>query len=276
MNDRTILMTGCSSGIGHHAAHALKARGWRVFATCRKAQDCERLRQEGLESFVLDYERPETIAAAVAEAASRSGGRIDAVFNNGAYAIPGALEDMPTDAMRAIFEANFLGWHELTRQVIPLMRVQGHGRIVQCSSVLGFIGLKWRGAYVATKFALEGYTDVLRMEMAEAGLHVVLIEPGPIATRFRENAKAQFERWVDWEASPRAAQYSNSLRKRLYAPPRKDRFELGPEAVTARLIHALESPRPKPRYHVTLPTRAMSLLRRLLPTRGLDSILRRG
>lgn len=276
MNGRTILMTGCSSGIGQHAAHALKARGWRVFATCRKAQDCKRLQQEGLESFVLDYERPETIAAAVTEAANRSDGRIDALFNNGAYAIPGALEDMPTDAMRAIFEANFLGWHELTRQMIPLMRAQGHGRIVQCSSVLGFIGLKWRGAYVATKFALEGYTDVLRMEMAEAGLHVVLIEPGPIATRFRENARGQFERWVNWEASPRAAQYRNSLRKRLYAPPRKDRFELGPEAVTAMLIHALESPRPKPRYHVTLPTRAMNLLRRILPTRGLDSILRRG
>jgi NAD(P)-dependent dehydrogenase (short-subunit alcohol dehydrogenase family) len=274
MSARTILITGCSSGIGLDAARTLHARGWRVFATCRAEADCERLRAEGLESFRLDYEAPETIAAAVAEVAARTGGRLDALFNNGAYAIPGAVEDIPPAALRAIFEANLIGWHDLTCRVIPMMRGQGGGRIVQCSSVLGFIALKWRGAYVATKFALEGLTDVLRLEMAGTGIHVVLIEPGPIGTRFRENAIRQFERWVEWEGSARAGQYP-TLRKRLYEDRGPDRFELPAAAVTAALIRALEAPRPRARYRVTFPTHAMALARRLLPGRLLDALLAR-
>ena len=269
---RSVLITGCSSGIGHHAAHALAGRGWQVFATCRAERDCERLRAEGLECLLLDYERPETIAAAIDAVSARTGGRLDALFNNGAYAIPAALEDVPTEAMRAIFEANFFGWHDLTRRAIGLMRAQGHGRIVQCSSVLGFVGLKWRGAYVATKFALEGYSDVLRLEMQDAGIKVILIEPGPIRTRFRANAVRQFERWIDWQASPREEQYRYSLLKRLYGADKGDYFELGPEAVTRKLVHALESPRPAARYFVTTPTWLMAGLRRLLPTRLQDMV----
>ncbi len=273
---RTILITGCSSGIGLDAARTLAAQGWRVFATCRAEADCERLRAEGLESLRLDYEDAGSIAAAVAEVTARTGGRLDALFNNGAYAIPGALEDIPPDALRAIFEANLIGWHDLTRRVIPLMRAQGGGRIVQCSSVLGLVGLKWRGAYVATKFALEGLTDVLRLEMADAAIHVVLIEPGPITTRFRANAVRQFERWVDWRDSARAGQYRARLLKRLYADRGPDRFELPPAAVTAALIRALEARRPRARYRVTMPTHAMALARRLLPGRLLDAVLSRG
>jgi NAD(P)-dependent dehydrogenase (short-subunit alcohol dehydrogenase family) len=276
MSERTILITGCSSGIGLDAARTLHARRWRVFATCRAEADCERLRAEGLESLRLDYEAPDTIAAAVAEVARRTGGRLDALFNNGAYAIPGALEDIPAPALTAIFQANLIGWHDLTCRVIPLMRAQGGGRIVQCSSVLGLVGLKWRGAYVATKFALEGLSDVLRLEMAEAGIHVVLIEPGPIGTPFRRNAIRQFERWVDWERSARAAQYRATLLKRLYEDRGPDRFELPPAAVTAALIRALEAPRPRARYRVTVPTHAMALARRLLPGRLLDALLARG
>ena len=276
MPQKSILITGCSSGIGLAAARGLKARGWRVFAACRQEADCLRLQEEGLESFRLDYTDGESIGAAVAEVVARTGGTLDALFNNGAYAIPGALEDLPTDGLRAIFETNLFGWHELTRQVIPVMRAQGHGRIVQCSSVLGFVPLKWRGAYVATKFALEGMTDVLRLEMADTGIRVVLIEPGPITTRFRVNAIPHFERWIDWRASPRATQYERSLMLRLYKERGKDRFELPPEAVTAKLVHALESPRPRPRYHVTTPTHIMGALRRLLPTSALDAILQKG
>ncbi len=274
---RVILITGCSSGIGLDAARTLAARGWRVLATCRQPEDCARLEaEEGLESFPLDYEDPDTIRAAIAELDRRTGGRIDALFNNGAYAIPGALEDVPGGAMRAIFEANFLGWHELTRQVIPLMRAAGGGRIVQCSSVLGFLPMKWRGAYVATKYALEGYSDVLRLEMRDAGIHVILIEPGPIRTAFRLNARRQFERWIDWRASPRRAQYESELLRRLYAAAETpDRFELPPSAVTAKLIRALESPRPAPRYFVTVPTWGAALMRRVLTTRMLDRILSR-
>ncbi len=274
MTERTLLITGCSSGIGLDAARGMAARGWRVFATCRQEADCERLRAEGLESFVLDYADEGTIAAAAAEVQTRAG-RLDALFNNGAFACPGAVEDLPTDALRSIFQTNFFGYHDLTRRVIPMMRAQGAGRIVNCSSVLGLVGLKWRGAYVATKFAMEGLTDVLRIEMAGTGIHAILIEPGPIATRIRENAIPHFERWIDWKASARAAEYAPLL-DRLYKPAVKpDRFELPCSAVTAKLIHALESPRPRARYFVTTPTHAMAIARRLLPTWALDAVLRR-
>lgn len=273
----TVLITGCSTGIGHDAAHGLARRGWRVLATCRKPEDCARLEAEGLESFVLDYASEDSLAAAMAEVIQRTGGRLDALYNNGAFAIPGAVEDLPRAALREIFETNLFGVHDLTRRVIPLMRAQGHGRIVNCSSVLGLVPMKWRGAYVATKFALEGLTDTLRLEMRDTPIHVCLLEPGPITSDFRLNARKGFERWIDWESSARADQYRDSLRKRLYAAATgKDRFELPASAVTDRLIHALESPRPRPRYYVTTPTYLMGGLRRLLPTRALDWLVARG
>ncbi len=276
MTERSILITGCSSGIGLDAARGMKARGWRVFATCRQEADCERLRTEGLESFLLDYADEASIAAAVDEVVRRTGGTLDALYNNGAFACPGAVEDLPRGALREIFETNLFGYHDLTRRVIPLMRAQGHGRIVNCSSVLGLVGMTWRGAYVATKFAMEGLTDVLRIEMKGTGIEVILIEPGPIATRIRENAVPHFERWIDWENSARREQYV-SLRGRLYDKKiKKDTFELGPEAVTAKLIRALEDRRPKPRYFVTTPTYLMGFLRRALPTRALDWLIAKG
>ena len=272
--NRTILITGCSSGIGEHAARTLAGRGWRVFATCRKEGDCKRLRTEGLESFPLDYQDVGSIDAAVAEAMDRSGGRLDALFNNGAFAQPGAVEDLPTDAFRAIFEANFFGWHELTRRVIPVMRTQGHGRIVQCSSVLGLAALRMRGAYIATKYALEGYTDTLRLELKGSGIHVILIEPGPIRTRIRLNAQAHYERWVDRESPVWAEFYRTVLEPRLYAPaPKRDPGERGPQATTRRLLEALEAQRPRPRYFVTAPTYGVGVMKRLLPTRWSDAIL---
>lgn len=276
MTQRAILITGCSSGIGHDAAHGLRARGWRVFAACRKPEDCARLRAEGLESPRIDYQDEASIAAGLAEVLEATGGRLDALFNNGAFACPGAVEDLPTAALREIFEANFFGWHELARQAIPAMRAQGHGRIVQCSSILGFITAPWRGAYTATKYAVEGLSDTLRIEMRGTGIHVALIEPGPVTSKIRENAIPHFERWIDWQNSPRADQYRTRLRARLYEGRGKDRFELPPSAVTRKLIHAVESPRPRPRYYVTTPTYIMGALRRALPTRGLDWILAKG
>ncbi|MGQ0611802.1 MAG: SDR family NAD(P)-dependent oxidoreductase [Paracoccaceae bacterium] len=272
---RSILITGCSSGIGHDAAHGLAARGWRVFATCRSEADCARLRGEGLESFRLDYDDEASIAEAVAEVVARTGGTLDALFNNGAFACPGAVEDLPRGALRAIFETNLFGYHDLTRRVIPLMRAQGGGRIVNCSSVLGLVGMKWRGAYVATKFAMEGLTDVLRIEMAGTGIHPILIEPGPITSRIRANAAAHFDRWIDWKSSARRDEYA-PLVQRLHGPDQgPDRFELPASAVTARLIEALESRRPRARYFVTKPTHVAALLRRLLPTRAIDWLLLR-
>jgi NAD(P)-dependent dehydrogenase (short-subunit alcohol dehydrogenase family) len=276
MTARSILITGCSSGIGLDAARVLRQRGWRVFATCRQEADCAKLRAEGLDSFRLDYADEDSITAAVAEVVARTGGTLDALFNNGAFACPGAVEDLPRGALREIFETNLFGYHDLTRQVIPLMRAQGHGRIINCSSVLGLVGLTWRGAYVATKFAMEGLSDVLRIEMKGTGIEVILIEPGPIATKIRENAIPHFEKWIDWEHSARRDQYL-SLRGRLYDKKlKKDAFELEPAAVTAKLIHALDARRPKARYYVTVPTYLMGFARRVLPTRALDWLIAKG
>lgn len=274
---KSILITGCSSGIGHDAAHALRARGWRVFAACRKAADCARLRGEGLESPQLDYQDAESIRAAFAEVAAATGGGPHALFNNGAFALPGALEDVPTEGLRAIFEANFFGWHELVRLAVPAMRARGAGRIVQCSSVLGLVAARMRGAYVASKFAVEGHADTLRLELRGTGIRVVLIEPGPIRTRFRQNAQAHYERWIDRERTPWARFYAETLEKRLYAADAApDPFELPPAAVSAKLVRALESARPATRYYVTTPTYIAGMAKRLLPARWLDAMLMKG
>ena len=272
---RSILITGCSSGIGYAAAHELAGRGWQVFATCRQEADCDRLAAEGLTSFRLDYEVPPTITTAFARAMAATGGRLDAVFNNGAYAIPGAVEDLPTEALAAIFQANLFGWHELVRLALPVMRRQGHGRIVQNSSVLGFTALTGRGAYVATKFALEGLTDTLRLELRGTPVHVVLIEPGPIDTKIRINSYLNFKKWIDWQGSPHRTIYETKLIPRFEAERINDPFELPPSAVVKKLIHALEAPRPRPRYYVTLPTHIMGLARRLMSTRVLDGFITR-
>ncbi|WP_195819705.1 SDR family NAD(P)-dependent oxidoreductase [Roseobacter sp. MH60115] len=276
MEQKSILITGCSSGIGYCAAVGMRAQGWRVFAACRKPEDCARLQAEGFESPLLDYTDSATIDAALEEVLSATGGTLDVLFNNGAHGTPGAVEDLPTDALRAIFEANFFGWHHLTRAVIPVMRQQGHGRIIQCSSVLGFVTMPWRGAYNATKFALEGLTDTLRLEMRDTPIDVILIEPGPVTSKIRQNAVIHYEKWIDWRGSARRTQYENGLNKRLYESRGRDPFELPPTAVLEKLIHACDAPRPQARYYVTVPTYAMGLLRRVLPTRALDWVLSRG
>jgi NAD(P)-dependent dehydrogenase (short-subunit alcohol dehydrogenase family) len=275
MQAKSILITGCSSGIGLDAAQTLRARGWRVFATCRQQGDVDRLRAEGFDSFLLDYADEASIAQALSDVLAATGGTLDALFNNGAYACPGAVEDLPRGALRAIFEVNLFGYHDLSRRVIPVMRAQGHGRIINCSSVLGLVGMQWRGAYVATKFAMEGLSDVMRIEMKGTGIDVILIEPGPIGTRIRENAIPHFERWIDWENSARRDDYV-ALRGRLYEKSGPDRFELPSSAVTAKLIHALESRRPKARYFVTTPTYLMAIARRILPTWALDWLITKG
>ena len=275
-SQKSILITGCSSGIGLDAARGLRARGWRVFASCRAEADCERLQAEGFEAPRIDYADTASITAAVTDVMRATGGTLEALFNNGAFATPGAVEDLPTDALRANFETNVFGWHELTRQVIPVMRAQGHGRIVNCSSVLGFVALPWRGSYNATKHALEGLTDTLRVEMRDTPIHVITIQPGPIGTKFRQNAIPHFERWIDWKASARSAQYERRLIKRLYANSGPDPFELPPDAVTRKLIKALETANPRPHYKVTTPTYLMEGLRRTLPRRALDWIIAKG
>ncbi len=273
---RSILITGCSSGIGYDAAHGMRAAGWRVFAACRREEDCARLKAEGFESPRIDYSDEASLETGLAEVLAATGGTLDALFNNGAYACPGAAEDLPRGALREIFEANVFGWHDLTRRVIPVMRAQGHGRIVNCSSVLGLVAAPWRAAYVSTKYALEGLTDTLRIEMRDTPIKVILIEPGPVTSKIRMNSIAHFERWIDWQNSPRRAQYEASLLKRLYESRGPDKFELPPSAVTAKLLRALTAANPAPRYYVTTPTYLMGALRRLLPSRTLDWLIAKG
>lgn len=274
MAGKSILITGCSSGIGLCAARTLKARGWRVFATARKPQDIAHLRErEGVESPYLDYAEPASIAEAADKVLTATDGRLDALFNNGGYGQPGAVEDLTPDVLRAQFEANVFGWHDLTRRLIPAMRSQGHGRIVYCSSVLGLIAAKYRGGYCASKFAVEALADSLRMELDGTGIHVVLIEPGPIATRFVEHAIEAYRRNIDMEKSP----HRDIYRARIASMEEggQQSFKLGPEAVAAKLVHALEARKPRPRYYVTVPTYVAALLRRILPTRALDAVAAR-
>ncbi len=272
---KSILITGCSSGIGLDAAHGMRAKGWRVFASCRKQRDCDRLRAQGFESPRIDYTDSASISSGLGEVLAATGGTLDALFNNGAHGLPGAVEDVSTDGLRHIFETNVFGWHELTRQIIPVMRAQGHGRIVQCSSVLGLVSFRWRGAYVATKFALEGLTDTLRLELSDTDIRVVLIEPGPITSKLREKAIPHFEQFVDWKNSALRPLYEASLLKRLYEDTGTDTFELPASAVTSRLVSAVTAKNPRPRYYVTTPTYIAGYLRRILSTRAIDRILRR-
>ncbi|MFN7169511.1 MAG: SDR family oxidoreductase [Pannonibacter sp.] len=261
---KTIIVTGCSSGIGAHCARALQADGWRVFSTVRKSADLAPLEADGIETLPMDYTDEHSISALVDTVRDRTGGRIDALFNNGAYGQPGAVEDLSTAVLRAQFEANLFGWHELTRQVIPVMRARGHGRIVNCSSILGLLPYRYRGAYTASKYALEGLTLTLRMELEGSGIQVSLIEPGPIASRFTANALAKIHEHIDLDNSAHAQEYKRQL-SRLTGNGPDNRHKLGPEAVYGALTHALTAARAKPHYLVTTPAKQGALLKRLLP-----------
>ena len=212
---KSILITGCSTGIGYVCAHALKQKGYQVIASCRHTDDVERLRNEGLTCIQLDLADSDSISSGVKQTLELTNGKLDALFNNGAYGQPGALEDLPTQALREQFETNFFGWHQLVCEVLPVMRQNGHGRIVQNSSVLGFAAMKYRGAYNASKFALEGWTDTLRLELHNCDIHISLIEPGPIETEFRKNALQAFVKWVDVKDSVHHQQYQNQLQLSL-------------------------------------------------------------
>ncbi|WEM42948.1 SDR family oxidoreductase [Photobacterium sp. DA100] len=267
-----ILITGCSSGIGYYCAKALHQQGHQVIASCRRQSDVEKLNQEGLPCVRIDMDNEASIEQGFAAALAITGGSLDILFNNAAYGQPGALEDLPTHALRQQFESNLFGWHHLTRLVIPVMLAQGRGKIVQNSSVLGLVAMKYRGAYNASKFALEGYTDTLRLELANTPIKVSLIEPGPIESQFRANAKAKFEQHIDMPRSRHLASYQNTLDRLGKASP-LSKFTLGPEAVLQPLQSIMATDEPKARYYVTQPTYIFGFLRCILPTRLLDSLL---
>jgi NAD(P)-dependent dehydrogenase (short-subunit alcohol dehydrogenase family) len=270
---KTILITGCSSGIGLCVAQGLHERGYRVFATARRGEDVARLESMGLEALALDLADSESIRAAVDEVLKRTGGTLDALFNNGAYGQPGAVEDLSREVLREQLETNLLGTVELTNRLIPVMREQGHGRIIQNSSVLGLIVLPYRGAYSASKYALEALSHAMRLELRGSGVHVSLIEPGPVTSAFRKNAFAKYRENIDKAISYHRAVYEGMERRLTKQGPAQP-FTLPPEAVLTKVIHALESRRPRAQYYVTFPTYLFGFLRRILPARGLDWVLR--
>lgn len=269
---RPVLITGCSSGIGHCAALSLHRLGYPVVASARRAEDVAALHAQGLEAVRLDLDDESSIDEGLAEALECTGGRLYGLFNNGGFGQPGAVEDVPTQALRDQFQTLVFGWHHLTRQVIPLMRKQGEGRIVQNSSVLGFAVMPYRGAYSGAKFAIEGLSDALRLELAGSNVFVSLIEPGPILSRFRANALVRLRDQIPLETSHHADQYRAAL-ARLQTEGPAQPFTLGPEAVVERLVHALEARRPKARYFVTFPTYLFWYLKRVLPQSALDRLM---
>ena len=271
---KSILITGCSSGIGQCAALGLHQRGYRVFATVRDLEDAKALKSAGIECLILDYRDSASIGQAVESVLTQTQGHLYGLFNNGAYGQPGACEDLSRDAIRAQFETNVFGWMELTNRVLPVMRRQGYGRIIQNSSILGFAAMPMRGAYNASKYAIEGFSDTLRLELAGTNIHVSLIEPGPITSRFRINAYRAFQQHIPADQSVHRLRYQQMIR-RFEASDKSQPFTLAPEAVLKRVIHALESRRPKIRYPVTLPTYLFAGLKRILTHRMLDELLRR-
>jgi len=276
-NSKPILITGCSSGIGLAAAQGLKLRGYQVFTTARKPEDLQMLRQQGLSAHFMDYSNSQSIMDTLEWVLKQTDQQIYALFNNGAYGQPGAIEDLTRNILREQFEANVFGWQELTNLVIPHMRKAGEGRIIHNSSVLGFIALKYRGAYNASKFALEGLTDTMRLELKHSNIYVSLIQPGPITSQFRAHAYKKFVEHIQPLTHSAHADTYKAVAQRLSnnQTDKESRFTLLPEAVLKPLIHALENKSPQSRYPVTLPTHVFTVLKRLLPTRLLDTILAR-
>lgn len=269
---KTVLITGCSSGIGYSCAYGLDELGYRVFATCRKEEDVVRLQKEGFNAHKLDLLDVESMHEALDWMLAQTDGCIDILFNNAAFGQPGAVEDLTYNALREQFETNVFGTQMLTNLVIPIMRAQKRGKIIYNSSILGFIAMRYRGAYNASKFAIEGLADTLRLELHGSGIDVVLVEPGPIRSNFRRNALDKFLQHVDCK---------NSVHKKVYQKKLEclhkscdTFFTLEPEAVLAVVVKAIVAKKPKARYHVNFPTKLFSVLKRIFPTSWIDKIAR--
>lgn len=267
-----ILITGCSTGIGLHLAQRLQQEGFSVLATARNEADVKRLKESGLNAHQLDLDNEQSIEQAAEWALTQSASQLYGLINNGAYGQPGAIEDLPTPALRAQFDTNLFGWHHLIRQILPVLLKNKRGRIIQVSSLLGLVAMKYRGAYNASKFALEGYTDTLRLELRNTAVQVSLVEPGPVRSQFRSNALKKFLQHIDVNKSRHQEIYQLTL-QRLQHPEPKNPFTLEPESCVVPVLHALRNRRARARYGVTFPTHLFAVLRRVLPTRWLDSIL---
>ncbi|MEN0087638.1 MAG: SDR family NAD(P)-dependent oxidoreductase [Pseudomonadota bacterium] len=272
-NGRAVLVTGTSSGIGAYVARQLSAEGWRVIATARTQEDLDALAADGLEGLHLDYADPVSIAACAEEVATRTDGQLYGLFNNGGYAQPGAVVDLPVDALRAQFETNVFGYLDLTNRLLPAMLRRGEGRIIIHSSVLGFSPMRWSGAYNASKFALEGLFLTMRNEIKSSGVHISLLQTGPVTSKIGENSMQHYHRWLEGKPTRHEDMYQTRL-KELNAPSDAGigRFRKEPDAVHARVVRALTEKSPKPRYFITQPTYLMGGLQRVLTSRAFSYV----
>ncbi|MFP6776683.1 MAG: SDR family NAD(P)-dependent oxidoreductase [PS1 clade bacterium] len=269
---KSILITGCSSGIGLCLARGLKDNGYRVFATARKIEDVEKLNKEGFESMPLDLSSSDSIKTAVMEIFNRTN-TIYGLIHNGAYGQAGALEDISRQALDDQFQINLFGWHELTNLILPKMKKDNEGRIIYISSVLGFVAMPFRGPYNASKFALEGLVNTLRLELMDTNIQLSKIQPGPIESSFRINAYKAFVRNINVDNSDYKNKYKKMV-ERLQSEELAD-FTLPAEAIIKPTLHALEAKNAKVQYRVTFPTKLFSILIRILPQKWLDKILNR-
>lgn len=264
-----IVITGCSSGIGLETAKYLKDKFIKVYPTARDQKDVDMLISLGFEhAMKLDVTKPEMITSVI-KSVLEIDGCIDVWFNNAGYGQPGAMEDITTDTLREQFETNVFGLHECTRQVIPVMREQGHGKIIQHSSVLGLISLFGRGAYNASKYAIEGLTDTLRLELKDTNIYPVLLNTGPITSNFRQNALKKLKENINIEHSIFKERYLNNLK----GTDKKVPFNEDASYVASIVHKIILAKRPKPRYYITKATYLLGYLKKLLSTALLDKIL---
>ncbi len=270
ISNRSVLITGCSTGIGAAAAQLLKQRGWTVVPTARQPEDLDRLREQGFEPVAMDMADPSSIESGVAAALSLCGGSMGALVNNAGFGQSGALEDLKREHIRYQFEVNVFGLQDLTNRLIPIFRKQGFGRIVHISSVVGRISIPFLGCYSASKFAVEALADAQRVELAGSGIGIILVEPGPIITEFRRTAARRASETLDFENSQNASFYQEELQRRAESQKQPNWINKTPNDVARKIVHALESPRPRRRYAITIPAYAGEWLRRFAHPAWLD------
>ncbi|APC96298.1 SDR family NAD(P)-dependent oxidoreductase [Francisella frigiditurris] len=269
MKKQTILITGCShGGIGYATAKHLKGLGHTVFASARQQKDVDLLISEGFDTYLIDVNNEEQIDRAFDEILIKTDGKLDVLFNNAGYGQAGALEDIPTKYLKEQFETNVFALHNLTCKALKIMRKQGYGKIIQHSSVLGLISLKYRGAYNASKYAVEGLADTMRLELKGSNIFMSTLNTGPITSKFRENSLKTVKN-VEYENSVHKEEYQKILEGNHKKVPFKE------EAISVAKVveEILNSKKPKPRYYITKATWLMAILKRVLPATTLDNFL---
>lgn len=264
-----IVITGCSTGIGLETAKYLKERFITVYPTARHMEDVEMLKALGFEhAMQLDVTKATQIKHVIETILSKES-TIDVWFNNAGYGQPGAIEDLETKVLKEQFETNVFGLHECTRQILPVMREQGYGKIIQHSSVLGIISLFGRGAYNASKYAIEGLTDTLRLELKDSDIHAVLLNTGPVTSHFRQTAVQKLKENIDIDHSIFKKQYEKSIK----GEGKKVPFNEEADAVASVIHKIILAKTPKPRYYITKATYLLGYLKRILSTTRLDKLL---